>query len=254
MSKQFSSTSKLGTLLSSHGISKSSRNMSTILGVGWVILLCTSIGVSISVFITSYTETNNPVSALFIPLCCVGTMAMPGAIILYQQWWSGVHGVAFYDLGLAIHTRKGKTDIPWDEIDSIWLEWGRSGSSRISSATNKTYTFRLKNQEIYRLRNNLEGFNQFDEKFYKPAGIAIEKRRIEDLQRGKRVTVVGIGIDNEGLSYGKKSIRWDEMEALRADKTQLLIKQNGQWKVWEIFAFMVPKEVLDYARKFINIE
>lgn len=36
-----------------------------------------------------------------------------------------------------------------------------------------------------RLRNNLEGFNEFGERFYQPAAVAIMQNQISDLQNGK---------------------------------------------------------------------
>jgi hypothetical protein len=148
------------------------------LGIIWAVMLCADIVVSISVFITSYQETNNALSALSVPLCCIGTFVLPGAIVLYQQWWAGVYSVAFYELGLAVRTRQGITEVNWQDIESLWLDWARSGNSRYSSATNlAAYAFRTKSGETFKLRNNLEGFNEFEEKFYKPAMLMVEKNQ-----------------------------------------------------------------------------
>ena len=252
MAENFTSPSTLGRLISQHFISKSSRTTATILGVIWVLVLCVDAGVSVFLFIDNYQD--DLFSAVVLPLFCTGIFILPGAILLYQQWWAGVHGIAFYDLGLAIRTRRGITELQWRDIEALWLEWGRSGNSRYSSATNMTYAFRAKSGETFRLRGNLDGFKGFEEAFYKPASLAIAQNRIDDLRAGRQVMIYGIGVDSSGLSYGKKSVRWSEMEALRADKSQLMVKQNGQWKVWEVFAFKIPQEVLTLAKIFTVVE
>lgn len=122
MPESFTSPSSLGSLKSQHEISKNSRRTMMTLGVFWVILLCADVVVSVSVFMISYRETKNPLSALVVPLICVGIFVLPGAILLYQQWWAGVFGVAFYDLGTAIRTRHGVIEIRWRDIDALWLE------------------------------------------------------------------------------------------------------------------------------------
>ncbi len=226
----------------------------TVMGIIYGLILCAAIAASIAMFVSSIQESDGLFQTVFIPLCCLGTFLAPGAIIIYQQWWKGVFDVAFYEHGIAVNTRTGVTEIPWNQVDAVWLEWGRSGNSRTSSATNKTYAFRTKSGEEFRLRSNLEGFNEFEEKFLKPAYIAVMQNQLNNLQSGKQVMLYGIGISREGMTYGKKSIRWAEIEAIRADKTQLLIQQNGQWKVWEVFAFRIPQDVLTLAGKFIKVE
>jgi hypothetical protein len=226
----------------------------TVMGVIYALMLCAAIGTSIFMFVSSIQESSGLFQALFLPLFCTGVFLAPGAIIFYQQWWKGVFNVAFYEHGLAINSRNGVTEIPWNQLDAIWLEWARSGGSRYSSATNKTYAFRTKSGEEFRLRSNLEGFNEFEEKFHKPAYFAVMQNQLNDLQSGKRVMVYGIGVDREGLTYGKKSIRWSEMEALRIEKSQLMVKQGGQWKTWETFAFNIPHDLIVLARTFVTVE
>lgn len=176
MLETFTSPSSLGRLISQHEVSKTLRRTLVILGVIWAILLCLDIGISITVFITDFQETNNFLSALIVPAICVGMFALPGGLILYQQWWTGVQAVAFYESGLAIRNRHGVTEIPWLDIDSVKLEWQQN--SRYSSATQLTaYIFRTKDGETFRLRSNLERFHEFEEKFYKPAMLVIEKNQ-----------------------------------------------------------------------------
>ena len=255
MSEHFPSFGSLGNRNSEYSLSKQSRKAMLIWGVIWALLLCIDVGVSISVFITSYQESNNALSALVVPLICVGIFALPGILIAYQQWWTGVFGVAFYDLGISLRNRRGITDIPWRDIDELWLEWAQSGTQYSSKPTILTaYVFRLKSGETYRLRNNIEGFNEFEEKFYKPASDAILKNQIDNLQIGKKILINGIGIDQTGLSYGLKSLMWADIEALRAEKDKLLIKQNGEWTVWETFAYDVPEDVLILSKPFTRIE
>lgn len=176
MTEPFASFGSLGSLKSQHSISKRSRNTMLTLGVIWAIMLCADIVVSISVFITSYQETNNALSALVVPLICVGIFALPGFLIAYQQWWTGVFGVAFYDLGISIRTRRGIKEIQWRDIESLRLEWAQSGNPRYSTATTlAAYAFCTKGGETFRLRSNLEGFSEFEEKFYKPVMLVIEQ-------------------------------------------------------------------------------
>ncbi|MBL8064162.1 MAG: hypothetical protein JNK32_14125 [Anaerolineales bacterium] len=176
MSESFSSISALGRLKSQHFISKRSRKTLTILGIGWAILLCFDIAISISVFFTSYQETNDPLGALLVPLICIGMFMLPGVLILYQQWWAGVHGVAFYELGLAVLNRRGITEIPWQNITSLRLEWNQVGNPRYSSSRILTYVFTTQSGETFRLGGNLEGFDEFEEKFYKPASEMLPKK------------------------------------------------------------------------------
>ena len=176
MPETFTSPGSLGRLISQHEISKKSRRTLVILGVIWALLLCVDVGVSISVLITDYQETNNFLSALVIPVFCVGMFALPGVLILYQQWWAGVQAVAFYESGLAIRNRHGITEIPWVDIDTLRLEWHQN--SRYSSVTRlMAYIFRTKDGETFRLRSNLEGFHEFEEKFYKPAMLVVEQKQ-----------------------------------------------------------------------------
>ena len=254
MSGHFSPFGALGNLKSEHALSKRLRNTMLIFGVIWLCLLCADIGVSISVFNTSYQESNNIVSALVVPLICVGFFALPGILIAYQQWWSGIFNVTFYDLGVSLRTRRGFTDIQWQDIEAMWLEWAQSGSRYSPRTTLAAYAFRLKSGETFRLRSNMEGFEEFEEKFYKPASAAILQTQIDDLQIGKKVSIQGIGIEPSGLSYGLKSILWADIESLKAENDKLLIKQNGEWKVWETFAFNVPEEVLVLSKVFTKVE
>lgn len=168
MSESFTSVSTLGSLKSQHFISQRSRQTLTVLGIGWAILLFVDIAISIFLFLTSYQETHDPLGALIVPLICVGIFLLPGAIVLHQQWWVGVHGVAFYERGLAVLTRRGITEIPWQIISSLRLEWNQVGNPRYSSTHILTYVFTIQSGETFRLRNNLEGFEEFEEKFYKP--------------------------------------------------------------------------------------
>jgi hypothetical protein len=255
MSGHFSPFGALGNLKSEHALSKRLRNTMLIFGAIWLCLLCADIGVSISVLNTSYQESNNVLSALVVPLICVGIFALPGILIAYQQWWSGVFNVAFYDLGISLRTRRGITDIPWRDIDELWLEWTQTGNQYSPRPTLlAAYVFRLKNGEMYRLRSNIEGFNEFEEKFYKPASDAILKNQMDNLQMGKKILINGIGIEQSGLSYGLKSLMWVDIEALRLEKDKLLIKQNGEWIVWETFAFDVPEDVLILSKPFTRTE
>lgn len=254
MSGHFSPFGALGNLKSEHALSKRLQRTMLIFGGIWLCLLCIDIGISISVFNTSYEESNNALTALIVPIICVGIFALPGILILYQQWWSGVFNVAFYDLGISLRTRHGVTDIQWRNIDSMWLEWAQSGAQSSPRTTLAAYAFRLKSGELFRLRSNMEGFNEFEEKFYKPASAAILQTQMDDLRMGKKVSIHGIGIDPSGLSYGLKSILWTDIEALKAEKDKLLIKQNGEWNVWETFAFNVPEEVLMLLKVFTKVE
>ena len=254
MSGHFPPFGALGNLKSEHALSKRLQRTMLIFGGIWLCLLCIDIGISIYVFNTSYEESNNALTALIVPIICVGIFALPGILILYQQWWSGVFNVAFYDLGISLRTRHGVTDIQWRDIDSMWLEWAQSGTQSSPRTTLAAYAFRLKSGELFRLRSNMEGFNEFEEKFYKPASAAILQTQMDDLQMGKKVSIYGIGIDPSGLSYGLKSILWTDIEALKAEKDKLLIKQNGEWNVWETFAFNIPEEVLVLSQVFTKVE
>lgn len=254
MSGYFPSSGALGNLKSEHAISKRLQRTMLIFGGVWLCLLCVDAGISISVFNTSYQESNNLLSALIVPLICVGAFALPGMLILYQQWWFGVFNVAFYDRGLSLRTRRGITDIQWQDIDTMWLDWAQSGTRYSPRTTLAAYAFRLKSGETYRLRSNIEGFEEFEEKFYKPASVAILQTQMDDLKMGKKVSVHGIGIDPSGLSYGRKSIAWVDIEAIKVEKEKLLVKQNGEWKVWETFAFHVPEEVLMLSKAFTKVE
>jgi len=154
--------------------------------------------------------------------------AVPGAL-----WFIGT--IRKRDLRVVVspeglsYTKAGKTDlIRWDDIAVV-----RQAITRVQHTfTVRSCNVQLRDGRKIRFNNALKNAKQLITTIQRAVTPRILARARQDYNAGQAVPFGKLSISRAGISKGKKTLPWDQVERVTVDKGTITVKKQGSLFKW----------------------
>ena len=139
--------------------------------------------------------------------------------------------------GLA-YARNGKTDVVrWDDVDAARMSILniKSRSSKNTMDTVYGYTITPQSGPDIKFRFNKNSIRNIDElsnTIQREVTQRLLPKAIETFNQGSTVFFGKLSLDHKGISNGKETIAWSDVEDIKVKKGVIAIRKKGNWLSW----------------------
>ena len=216
-------TAELGPLLSEHRVTNSRAKGNYYAGIFLVVsgLIAVIAGFALS------GEGMLPICGGFGLLFALG-----GAYTIWQSRSEQDLAIRTYRDGLT-YSRRGKSEaMRWDEMDKVFMSLINNQKLRLMN-----YNYRLENENGRKITFNyndqtLQNMQQLSDTIQReitnrqlPAAIAL-------YNGGSTVTFGPLSLSKNGLSNGKETIPWPEVEEVKLQNGAVTVRKKDKWLNW----------------------
>jgi len=164
------------------------------------------------------------------PACIAGLMFLFGAVLAFSAIQNWNRAVVLYEKGLAYTDRKGLQAWRWEEVSLFFIAITRHYSYGIRTGTTYVYTLRKMDGSQIRLDNAFAKIQELGGVVQQKVFPAQYERLAQALKNGQTVTLGTVGLNNQGLTIGKKNFPWTDVEQVGIQRGFVSIKKkDGGW-------------------------
>ena len=170
---------------------------------------------------------------------------VPGGIFLLVTGGAVINGLREYQVeiheqGFVYSTVFETVNVHWEDVSAVWQ--AKRARQRNGPTTSATYTILLKNKKKLVLDNerfkNAEGLG---DTIQKEVTRRLMPKYIELLRSGGTAKFGKLSISQQGISNGKETIPWSQVQAVRINNGIININKEGKWLGWaNVMAYEIP--------------
>lgn len=237
------------------GTPKASFKGKSEMGLGMTVMVIFALLAVLFVFIGIglYTSRQN-ISALIGSVIFAIVLLVLGYVTLYY------FGLRFRKLSVQVYddrlirTKGSKSEtVRWDEIQSVWQaitnvqQYGRTVN------TLYIYTLETANGKKMILSTEIVDIGSLGQIIQTEVVNRLLPKMMQSFNSGETVTFGTFSLNKRGITQGKKSLEWAEIEGATIDNGKITFKKQGKWFNWvnvpaaEIPNLFIFLAMVDYA-------
>jgi len=140
--------------------------------------------------------------------------------------------VLVFPQGLS-YTNRGQTEIiRWDEVDTVWQDITRNTDTGV---TTHVYTVERSDGARFTFKDTLVDVGELGHTIQQESTRCILPRVIEAYNAGETIPFGKISISKDGITKGKETLPWDQIEGVRLSQGVISIEKEGKWLKWSSF-------------------
>ena len=193
--------------------------------------------------------------ALFVVLalgaCGIGAMAIAGgddgawiavlfgALFGVGAVWQGVTAFRNRDLRVVVLEKGlvrvggGKTEIlRWDDINSVFQAITVHYTNGIKTGTTHVYTVFAQSGQKIVFNDTLKNVEALGATIQREASSRLMPRYTQAYNSGGTATFGKLTLSKAGISNGKDTIPWDQVQAVNINRGQISVRKQGKWLNW----------------------
>ncbi len=155
-----------------------------------------------------------------------------GAFAAWSAWRQWPLTAALYEHGFAFRDRRGVHQARWDQVEAVWQAITKHYRNGVYTGTTHVYTVQPQGGERIVLDDKLANVEALGTAIQQSVTRTLWPRYAQAAQSGQRLTFGPLAIDPQGLYSGNKSVRWDEIKAVKLERGIISIKKDGGWFNW----------------------
>ena len=159
-------------------------------------------------------------------LACVGI-----AVWAVTQWLRkrNLRVLVFPD-GLA-YVRGRKTDVfRWDGVESVWQSFQKARPT--ARAVYHFYTLRDADGRKAVFKDDLVGIKALGDTIQQEVSARLLPRAVEAFEAGEVIHFGKLGVSKQGLSNGRETVPWEQVEEVKVERGVIVVRKAGQWLRW----------------------
>jgi len=166
-------------------------------------------------------------------LCLVppGLVLVGVGIWAFTQWrLKRTLRVLVFPDGL-VHTRGAKTNVfRWDEIESVWESAQKARPT--SRTVYRAYTIVDHDGRKAVLTGDFVGVKALGDTIQREVSERLLPHALEAFEAGETVRFGKLSLSNEGLSNGRETVPWDQVEEVKLERGTITVRKEGKWLSW----------------------
>lgn len=222
----------LGSLVSQHPVSKSSRWISLIVGLvslGGTLLL---LWAAVSTYLDLSSRYGPGLGGdyppkLILPALLAVVTLLGGLWILFDtlRHWNTV--AAIYEHGLALADYSGLQQVRWEAVDSVSQSVTRHYRNGRYTHTTYVYTVQTNTGQKLRFDSKLVQIEALGDALQRQVLAILLPRYTQALHSGQRLTFGPMALDRDSLYTGNKSLAWREVKTIKIERGAISIESEA---------------------------
>ena len=168
--------------------------------------------------------------AITTPAYLAGTMLLSGVILAAVAIMNLNRVAVVYEKGLAYNDRHGLQTWRWEEVDLFFIQITRHYSYGIKTGTTHHYTLKKADGSHIWLDDSFGKIQDLGTAVQQKVFPLQYERLVQALKNGQTVTLGPVALSSQGITIGKKSFPWPEVEQVGVQRGFITIKKKeGGW-------------------------
>ncbi len=173
-------------------------------------------------------DTSTGVIAGLVAVALIGLVAFL-AYRAYQQ--RGTH-VVVLEKGLARVGGKQTAVIPWDDVQAVWQAVTVHYTNGIKTGTTHVYTAQTKDGQQHRFNDGVKNVETLGNTIQKEVTARLMPRYVDAYNKGGTLTFGKLTLNKAGLSNGRETIPWGEVQQVTINRGIINVRKAGKWFGW----------------------
>lgn len=133
-----------------------------------------------------------------------------------------------------IYTKRGEHTLArWDDITAVWQEKTDYKRYGMTTYTVRKFTIQLRDGHEFHLDNTLDEIETLGQTIQNQITQRQLPQAIQSLKEGATVSFgKKLAVSTQGLSNGKETIPWNQVQSVRINQGIITIQKQGKWFDW----------------------
>jgi hypothetical protein len=155
-----------------------------------------------------------------------------GAFVIYRAWHITALQVQVFTGGLVSTTRQGTIVFPWEQIVAVWQQVTKHYTNGVYSGTTHSYTIQRRDGPKANFSDALRQVEQLGNAIQQETFKYLFPQAVAAYTAGQPLYFGKLTISQQGISNGKETVAWHDVNSIRLNKGMISVSKQGKWFNW----------------------